>query len=623
MSVADTPQGPLHSRSGPDTYWSTTNVGEAFPGVVTPLGWSLCGPGVEVGIRDSYARVGALPRKEVRVPAREEDRLISVFFGRGALNVNFFCRMGANLPGSAPDAIARQFLGELPADLPARSTLRRLPAVAVKMPCTQATVRRDVLRRAAPVKGWWQQWAPRFDTLDPAGSRHLLAEARDRFTEMLRVQAAGLFIGVQSVYDRLLALIDRAELPQEQTNALVSGQGSHAELELINDLWSLGRGRLTLEHFLAEHGFHGPDEGEVSSRVWREDPTPVLRLAEQYAALDEHADPEAAAVRRAHARREAERCLIAALPRRQRPAARFVLNLAVSRIPMRGVAKAAFLQALDVARGAARQLGAHLAEQGVLDDAEDVFCFTVDELTGTLPADAAAVAAERRAQREAFQATTLPAHWQGNPEPIHEPAPEPVGGARGPVRGIGASGGVVEGTVRVVDDPAFADIEPGDVLVCATTDPSWASALFLSSALVVDVGGLLSHAAVVARELGVPCVVGTGDGTKALRTGDHVRVHGNEGTVEILSGAESVAANGPNEPVELNESIELNVPGVPVEPTERPEPVELLAGRTTSEPRDGRTANKPRSDRTAGEPRGHRTTTSEPVTVDRTKGSAT
>ncbi|MGX9225227.1 hypothetical protein ACWV95_00935 [Streptomyces albus] len=99
MAYADLTRQPLHSRSGPDTYWSTTNVGEAFPGVVTPLGWSLCGPGVEVGIRDSYARVGALPRKEVRVPDRVEDRLISVFYGRGALNVNFFCRMGARLPG--------------------------------------------------------------------------------------------------------------------------------------------------------------------------------------------------------------------------------------------------------------------------------------------------------------------------------------------------------------------------------------------------------------------------------------------------------------------------------------------------------------------------------------------
>ncbi|MEW2457315.1 PEP-utilizing enzyme [Streptomyces albus] len=545
MAYADLTRQPLHSRSGPDTYWSTTNVGEAFPGVVTPLGWSLCGPGVEVGIRDSYARVGALPRKEVRVPDRVEDRLISVFYGRGALNVNFFCRMGARLPGSAPDAVARQFLGELPPGVPARSTLRRLPAVALKMPATQATVRRDVLRRTAPVKPWWQQWVSRLDTLDLPAARAALAEARSRFTEMLRVQAAGLFIGVQTVYDRLDALVQSAGPAPEVAEALMGGQGSHAESRLIGDLWALGRGAMSLDGFLAEHGYHGPDEGEVSARVWREDPAPVLRLAEQYAALDSGADPGEAAVRRAAARREAERALLAALPAHRRPGARIVLRAALSRIPLRGVAKAAFLQALDVARGAARRIGTHLADEGVLDDPEDVFCFTADELAGALPRDAAGIAAERRAQRAEFQSLALPAHWRGNPEPVRQAPAGPAAGLRTGVRGIGAAGGVAEGIVRVVHDAAFTEVEPGDILVCATTDPSWASVLFLSGALVVDVGGPLSHAAVVAREIGVPCVVGTGDGTRALATGDRVRVDGGAGTVEVLDRAAVLTAHEP------------------------------------------------------------------------------
>lgn len=542
MTLADPPHGPLHSRSGPDTFWSTTNVGEAFPGVVTPLSWSLCGPGVELGIRDCYARVGALPRSEVRVPDRVEDRLISVFYGRGALNVNFFCRMGAHLPGSTPDAIARQFLGELPASIPAHSTRRRLPVVAVKMSHAQATIRGDVLRRTAPVKDWWQRWTRRLDSLDLAAAQDALADARAVFTEMLRVQAAGLFVGVQPVYDRLHALIERTGLTEEQANALLGGQGAHAETDMIHDLWKLGRHEITVAEFLADHGYHGPGEGEVSSRVWREDPSPVHRLAEQYATLDEHANPAAAAVRRAGERREAERALIASLPRLRRPAARAVLTLAVSRIPLRGVAKAAFLQALDVARGAARLMGSYLANRGALDDPEDVFYLTADELARMPYPGAATVAAERRAQREVFETTVLPAHWRGSPTPVEISAFRRLGAGDPPVRGIGASGGVAEGTVRVVRDATFAEVEPGEVLVCGTTDPSWASVLFLSSALVVDVGGPLSHAAVVARELGVPCVVGTGDGTAVLRTGDRVRVDGNAGTVEILGRAEPVAA---------------------------------------------------------------------------------
>ncbi|WP_218028500.1 PEP-utilizing enzyme [Nocardia yamanashiensis] len=521
-------------------------MGEAFPGVLTPLGWSLCGPSVELGIRDCYARVGALPRREVRIPERMEDRLISVFYGRGALNVNFFCRMGAHLPGTAPDAIARQFLGELPDGIPSERNHRRWPIVAAKTAYTQATIRRDVLRRTSPVSPWWRHHIARMDERDLDGARLVLAEAHIWFKEMIRLQAAGLFVAIQSVYDQFLALLARSDLDPDHANALISGQGDHAETAMITDLWALSRGRIKLADFLSEHGYHGPLEGEISSLVWREDPTPVLRLAEHYRSLGDDADPVAAAVHRAGKRHDAERALLGSLSPWQRPAARVVLAATASRMPLRGVAKASFLQAFDVARGAARRMGTQLLDRGVISEPEDVFYFTVDELCGQLPDDPAGVVAQRRAERTTFATMTLPASWQGTPVPISATDARPSTRERSVITGIGASGGVVEGVVRVIEDPAFNDLaEAGEVLVCGTTDPSWASVIVLAAALIVDVGGLLSHAAVVAREIGVPCVIGTGDGSAVLRTGDRVRVNGTSGTVEILtraSGANTVGA---------------------------------------------------------------------------------
>lgn len=78
-------------------------------------------------------------------------------------------------------------------------------------------------------------------------------------------------------------------------------------------------------------------------------------------------------------------------------------------------------------------------------------------------------------------------------------------------------------------------IEPGEILVCHTTDPSWASAFHLVSAVVIDVGSVASHGAIIAREFGIPCVINTGDGTGALRTGDIIRVDGTAGTVTVLT----------------------------------------------------------------------------------------
>lgn len=112
-------------------------------------------------------------------------------------------------------------------------------------------------------------------------------------------------------------------------------------------------------------------------------------------------------------------------------------------------------------------------------------------------------------------------------------------GAPALIEGLGASTGVVEGAVRVVDDPSFLDVRPGEVLVAPTTDPSWCSIMYVSVALVVDLGGILSHTAVVARELDIPCVVNTRDASRRLRTGDLVRVDGRAGTVRVLERATS------------------------------------------------------------------------------------
>jgi pyruvate,water dikinase len=204
------------------------------------------------------------------------------------------------------------------------------------------------------------------------------------------------------------------------------------------------------------------------------------------------------------------------------------------------VGKRSFLQAMDVCRASARQLGEQLDI--------DAFNLTMPELTGALPPDAEELAARRAQRRREYQAVSIVSRWRGQPEPTPVGSDGAVTGpdraAVEPVTGIGVSSGVVEGIVRVVRDPSFTEVEDGEVLVTPTTDPSWASIMFVSAALVVDIGGTLSHAAVVARELGIPCVVNTRDGSRVLRTGDRVRVDGGKGTVELVERAaeESTAA---------------------------------------------------------------------------------
>ena len=104
------------------------------------------------------------------------------------------------------------------------------------------------------------------------------------------------------------------------------------------------------------------------------------------------------------------------------------------------------------------------------------------------------------------------------------------------VRGFPGSAGVVEGSVRVLDDAAEgAALRPGEVLVTTITNVGWTPLFPRAAAVITDVGAPLSHAAIVARELGIPAVVGCGNATMRLRTGDRVRVDGTAGTVEVLA----------------------------------------------------------------------------------------
>jgi pyruvate,water dikinase len=152
--------------------------------------------------------------------------------------------------------------------------------------------------------------------------------------------------------------------------------------------------------------------------------------------------------------------------------------------------------------------------------------------------------AERRALRARYQRIEIPDAWHGMPEQIDVRRRVAVD----TVSGTAASPGVVEGSGRVVLDPSQATVAEGEILVALDTDPAWASLMFLSSALVANVGGVMSHTAVVARELDIPCVVNTKLATRAIATGDRDRgrVDGAAGTVEVLQRVESSTSGTPD-----------------------------------------------------------------------------
>lgn len=537
MSGVETPaaEAPnlLHMLASPTTFFTTGNLAEAAPGVHTPLGWDIWGTLTEQVFSQVVVALGAWSRfPDV---SGSDWRFGCIFYGRFAANVDTFRAFGDRMPGTSGDAVELQFFGSKMSTQRNRPVPVRYPFVAAKMPWNVYAAPREAAGLRADNYLWWSGRVCDRPPVGIAEGVALLREGARRYVPVMRAHVTVTLLA-QAFYDQLATLCTAAGM-DGQERVLVSGYGGMEEAAVVADVCGLASGTLTETDFIRRHGYHGRGEGDVSSHSWREDISPIRILAETYRKTD--ADPLANTATTRGAREDAERKLRSTLPWWRRPVAPPTLALTRRLVLTREIGKAGFLLAMDGMRAGARAVGAVLADEGILADAEDVFFLTLDELLANPRVGRRDLIAERRVLYDRYRTLDLPSIWQGVPVPM--PA-ERSGSAQversGKVTGIGVSAGVVDGTVRVLDDAESEqadDFQPGDVLVCRITDPSWAPLLAIAAAVVIDIGSSLSHGAIVARELGIPCVINTLDGTRALRTGDRVTVDGAAGTVTVTS----------------------------------------------------------------------------------------
>jgi phosphohistidine swiveling domain-containing protein len=314
------------------------------------------------------------------------------------------------------------------------------------------------------------------------------------------------------------------------------------------------RGRRFLEERVLAHqktfGYKAIWSHEFAFKTWREDPAPILEAVRGYLATDYDYPANIAAVRDDLAKAKAE--AVDGLEGEQREQLQGALDRSLSMNPLTpdhhfyvDQGTNARLRLLLIA------IGEKLVGAGTLDDPEDVMYLRYNELR-LLMADSSAFDArgtvgERRDAREAAYELRPPS-WVGTatktaldfpynalwgfPEKFY--AGEPA--TAGEVRGLAASPGVVEGPARYVASlDEFDQVQDGEILVCRMTNPAWVVLFTKISGLVTDAGGAVSHPAVVAREFGIPAVVGTTNGGERIKTGDRVRVNGSTGVVEILA----------------------------------------------------------------------------------------
>ncbi|OBK43666.1 sugar epimerase family protein [Mycobacterium sp. 1081908.1] len=261
---------------------------------------------------------------------------------------------------------------------------------------------------------------------------------------------------------------------------------------------------------LALIGHRGPAELEMLSTSYADDPELLVRMVTRAMSAPPAPQPEPARI-----------------PLRARPIAR----LAGHQLRDREVRRDKVVRANWMLRNLMREYGRRLVEAGILRTADDVFYLLVDELDA-LPADVGGVVERRRAERRRLASVVPPTVFSASWQPTTTTSETLAGGDT--LRGVGVCGGRVRGRVRIVRPDTIDDLQPGEILVAEATDVGYTAAFCYAAAVVTELGGPMSHAAVVAREFGFPCVVDVAGATKALPPGALIEVDGSTGEIHVL-----------------------------------------------------------------------------------------
>ncbi|MFF4628423.1 rifamycin-inactivating phosphotransferase [Streptomyces griseorubiginosus] len=340
-----------------------------------------------------------------------------------------------------------------------------------------------------------------------------------------------------------LALLDVADVVRARPEVVEFLQGVEDE-GFLDELPKLPGGteaRDAIEAYLDRYGMRCVGEIDITRPRWRERPTTLVPVI-----LDNvrNFGPGAARRRFEEGRLKAERkeqevlSRLRTLPDGERKAeeTKRMIDRIRTFIGYREYPKYNIISRYFVYKQALTAEAERLVRAGVLAERDDCFYLTLEEFEAAVRSNEVdhRLVEERKETFRTYQALTPPRVLTSDGEAVsgayrRDDVPD------GSLAGLAVSAGTVEGRARVVLDMADADLEAGDILVTSFTDPSW-SPLFVGIAgLVTEVGGLMTHGAVVAREYGLPAVVGVEGATRLIRDGQRIRVHGTDGYVEILS----------------------------------------------------------------------------------------
>jgi pyruvate,water dikinase len=553
-----------------------------FPDPVAPLSWTLVGiPGAEQGWRDAYVRFGVFDGDEF---SSDEIEILGVFGGYCYLNVSVSRIFGVRVPGLTPEMVDYSLFGEQPDVLPYRAAPSdESPEHSARVGETLGWIltTQDLPELAESQQQMEELRAARPD-LSKLDDHQLVERTRQLFGEWFRkLFAEHLFTSYCAMVPLgILTTVCGAIGQPELAMKLVAGVGGVDSAAPSFAMWELSRvaaaskslsnafdegvdgllDRLRdsgdedsaafikrFDGFLYEFGSRGPNEWEMRCPTWETHPELALIAIDRMRGSSDDAAPAGHHHALAAEREAVGATVIEALAQDPEAQGQFQAGLAAAAIFLAGRerSKTNIVRLVQECRVLMHEFGRRMVAAGHFENEGNFGMLTEEELLAFLddPTPFKDVIRERE-ERFAELAGLVPPfvlngeytptdRWPGRNQSSVDSAT-----AGTVLQGISGCPGQATGRARVILDPFHGgELEPGEVLVAPITDPSWTPLFVTAAGVVVDVGAQLSHAIIVSRELGIPCVVSVTDGTRRIHDGALVRVDGTNGTVTILEDA--------------------------------------------------------------------------------------
>lgn len=552
------------------------NVGEVFPDTVAPLSWTLFGiPGAEQGWRDALERFGAFDRSEF---SDQQIEILGVFGGYCYLNVSVSRIFAVRTPGLTPQIMDYTLFGEMEGVPPYQeSPTDESPEHSAKIQQTLGWVLtatelpelvEDQHRVEDLVAGRPDLGAASVDQLlgRVRGQTGIFRELFNQHLFITYCSSVGMgmvsgicqeALGDPSLAMRLLAGIGGVDSAAPSFAMWELGRQA-AETPAVTAEFEKGiRGLLTrlggvpdakpfldsFALFRTEYGSRGPNEWEARSPTWSTRPELALAAIDRMRLADPGGSPTAHHEERVADRKQLTVQVLDMLAGAPDVQGQMAAALSSARLFLAGRerTKTTIIKVVHECRLAAMELGRRMVAEGVFDREQNIGMLKADELDDFLsdPKKWRDTVLEREELYAKLQGLVPPFIFDGEVPPVDtwsrrttEAAPVASGTT---LVGIPGCPGAAIGRARVVLDPGDPrGLEPGDVLIAPITDPSWTPLFVPAAAVVVDVGAQLSHAVIVSRELGIPCVVSVAEGTRRIPDGAQVSVDGTQGTVTVL-----------------------------------------------------------------------------------------